>query len=148
MNAQLIAPCGMNCGICLAYLRDKNTCGGCWADEAEKRASCTKCSIRNCEALEKTQSKFCYECPIFPCKRLKQLDKRYRLRYAMSMTENLETIKREGLERFVLAEAERWKCQACGGTICVHRGVCLKCEKEKTTKQRTEVNRKETYLNP
>lgn len=25
----LIAPCGINCGICLAFLRDKNTCMGC-----------------------------------------------------------------------------------------------------------------------
>jgi hypothetical protein len=25
-NKQLIAPCGMNCGICLGYLRDKNKC--------------------------------------------------------------------------------------------------------------------------
>jgi hypothetical protein len=25
----LVAPCGMNCGICRAYLREKNKCPGC-----------------------------------------------------------------------------------------------------------------------
>jgi hypothetical protein len=25
----LIAPCGMNCGVCMAYLREKNKCPGC-----------------------------------------------------------------------------------------------------------------------
>ncbi len=29
MDVSLIAPCGMNCGICLAYLRTKNVCPGC-----------------------------------------------------------------------------------------------------------------------
>ncbi len=26
----LIAACGMNCGLCIGYLRDKNSCGGCF----------------------------------------------------------------------------------------------------------------------
>jgi len=25
----LIAPCGMNCGACIAFMRDKNNCPGC-----------------------------------------------------------------------------------------------------------------------
>lgn len=28
-DKSLIAPCGMNCGTCIAYLRDKNKCPGC-----------------------------------------------------------------------------------------------------------------------
>ncbi len=29
LNPVLIAPCGMNCGTCLGYLREKNKCVGC-----------------------------------------------------------------------------------------------------------------------
>jgi len=130
MSAQLIAPCGMNCGICLAYLRAKNICYGCWNEDENKRNHCSKCSIRNCELLEESNSKFCYECTKFPCARLKQLDKRYRLKYKMSMIENQLYIKESGLENFEKKEAIRWKCDTCGGMICVHRGICLKCRNQ------------------
>ena len=127
MSAQLIAPCGMNCGICLAYLRDKNICYGCWSTLGQKSKSRANCIIKNCEILEKTDSKFCYECAKFPCARLKQLDKRYRLKYHMSMIESLNYIKEFGLENFEQKESARWKCNTCGGMICVHRGICLIC---------------------
>jgi hypothetical protein len=45
----------------------------------------------------------------------------------MSMLENLETIKTVGLDEFVALEQKRRLCPECGGSICVHRGVCLKC---------------------
>lgn len=90
----LIAPCGMNCGICLAYLRTKNRCEGCWGENEHKPKHCVKCVIKNCELLAKTDSKFCYDCEKYPCTRLKQLDKRYRTNYSMSMIENLDSIKK------------------------------------------------------
>ena len=131
MDTQLIAPCGMNCGICLAYLRNTSVCHGCWNINLNKSKSRVACSIRNCELLQKTDSKFCYECAKFPCARLRQLDKRYRLKYSMSMLENLHYIKKFGLENFVQMESIRWKCDMCEGMICVHRGYCLKCNDQK-----------------
>ncbi|MDX2413988.1 MAG: DUF3795 domain-containing protein [Bacteroidales bacterium] len=128
-NSDLIAPCGMNCAICLGYLREKNPCSGCRDTEGYKPNQCNNCIIINCDKLKETVSGFCYECADFPCKRLKQLDKRYSTKYNMSMLENLEYIKKNGLENFVKNEAERWKCDQCGGVICVHRGICLKCNK-------------------
>jgi len=128
MNTSLIAPCGMNCGICLGHLRDKNVCQGCWGDIAQKLHHCANCSIKNCELLANTDSKFCYECPKFPCTRLKQLDKRYRTKYHMSMIQNLETIRGEGLNKFLQQEHKRWLCPVCGGVICVHSDYCLNCK--------------------
>jgi hypothetical protein len=125
----LIAPCGMNCGICLAYLRDKNTCPGCWEGNKNKPKSCINCIIKNCDFLAKSESKFCYDCEQYPCKRLTQLDKRYRTKYKMSMIENLENIKSLGIDAFIQKEHERWLCNTCGGQMCVHRGNCLKCSK-------------------
>ena len=124
----IIAPCGMNCGICLGYLREKKRCPGCRAiDPASISDSRTSCIIKNCETIRTNQSGFCYECQKYPCRRLKQLDKRYRTRYAMSMLENLENIKGTGLDAFLESERERWRCRNCGGVICVHRGYCWEC---------------------
>ena len=128
MDQKLIAPCGMNCGICLGYLRDKNKCPGCRSDNNHKLKSRSRCIIKNCELLAKTDSKFCYDCEKYPCTRLKQLDKRYRTKYNMSMIENLEYIRENGLEKFVDKEKKRWACNNCGGTICVHRGFCFYCK--------------------
>ncbi len=126
----LIAPCGINCAICLAFIREKNHCPGCREEDENKSKSCLSCIIINCETIKNNSSKFCYECEKYPCKRLKQLDKRYRTRYAMSMLENLEYIKTSGLPAFVERENERWRCRKCGGLMCVHRGYCLTCGPE------------------
>jgi hypothetical protein len=127
MNIKLIAPCGMNCGICLAYLRKDKKCPGCREDDASKNKSCVNCIIKNCEKIKTSKSGFCYECAQYPCQRLKQLDKRYRTKYLMSMLENLESIKIVGLVAFVKREGERWHCPQCGGVICVHRHCCFTC---------------------
>ena len=129
-ETKLIAPCGMNCGVCYAYLRKERKCSGCHGDNTDKSAYCINCIIRNCEMIKISQSGFCFECDKYPCKRLKQLDKRYRTKYAMSMIENLESIKGIGLSAFIDNEKERWQCVKCGGVICVHRGYCDNCGKE------------------
>lgn len=123
----MIAPCGMNCGICLAYLREKNHCDGCNILSKKKPPYCQRCVIKNCRELKKSGGTYCFACDAFPCKRLRQLDTRYRTRYSMSMIENLLTIKQTGIRTFVKQEAERWRCERCGGVICVHRGVCSSC---------------------
>ena len=124
----LIAPCGMNCGICRVYLRKDRKCPGCRGDDTSKLVSCLRCAIKNCETVKVNRSGFCYECETYPCERLKHLDKRYRTKYKMSMLENLGFIKANGLTAFAAKEKERWRCAKCGGVICVHKGYCLQCE--------------------
>lgn len=126
-EAGLIAPCGMNCGICHRYLRAKDTCPGCREDDRYKMVSCAHCVIKNCEFLKFGKSGFCYGCAKYPCRRLKSLDKRYRTKYRMSLIDNLGSIRAIGLAAFAENEAERWRCKKCGGTICVHKGYCLRC---------------------
>jgi hypothetical protein len=72
--------------------------------------------------------KYCFSCESFPCGRLNHLDKRYSVKYGMSMIENLENIRSLGIRRFVTNEKERWTCPECGETICVHEPQCLSCE--------------------
>ena len=131
MNEELIAPCGMNCGICGAYLREKNSCPGCSSEDPYQRSYHRECTIRSCETIKNNSSGFCYDCSDFPCKRLRQLDKRYTTKYSMSMLENLEIIKNEGIDTFLVREEEKWKCPECGGVINCHNGICYSCKPNK-----------------
>jgi hypothetical protein len=71
--------------------------------------------------------RYCYECSSFPCERLKHLDNRYRTYFKMSMIENLEFIKKHGIERFLEKEEVKWHCPKCGEVICCHNGLCFNC---------------------
>jgi len=122
-----IAPRGMNCALCIGYLREKKPCPGCGGNDIGKPKHCVVCKIKNCEKIEAIKPKYCFKCDKFPCTRLKQLDKRYRTKYRMSMIENLEKIRESGIRRFIKQEKQRWTCQHCGGIICVHRENCLFC---------------------
>lgn len=132
MHEELIAPCGMNCGVCANYLAMQNDlkkegfhksyCIGC----RPRGKNCTYMSTK-CDLLGKGLINFCYECEDFPCRRLKALDKRYRTFYHMSMIENLVFIKGHGIATFLEKETKKWKCPECGGVISCHNGVCFRC---------------------
>ena len=136
MEKQLIAPCGMNCALCVNYLAQKNDinkrgfkktyCAGC----LPRGKNCTFMK-KNCDSLGKGLIRFCSECSDFPCKRLQALDKRYHAKYHMSMIENLEFIKEYGVEKFLEKEDLKWRCPECGEAICCHNGLCLNCSLEK-----------------
>ncbi len=113
----LIASCGMNCGVCRAYLRTKRQCRGCTPDQEYWPKTCANCQMRLCE---RRRGKYCYDCAEFPCKRLRQMDVRYRTRYGMSEIENLEFIRDHGIEAFLEREEARWVSD--DGVLCVHDG--------------------------
>jgi hypothetical protein len=106
MDEKLIAPCGMNCAVCVSYLAMKNGlkqkdfgktyCAGC----LPRGKNCAFMK-KQCDRLGKGLVRFCYECPDFPCRRLITLDKRYRTKYHMSMIDNLEYIKNNGVGSFL-----------------------------------------------
>jgi hypothetical protein len=136
MEEKLIAPCGMNCGVCLSYLAmknelkkkgfDKKYCAGC----LPRGKNCVFMKD-NCELLGKGLVRFCFECREYPCRRLKALDKRYRTKYHLSMIENLGLIKAYGIGLFLEKEAMKWHCNKCGEIICCHNGLCLNCSLDK-----------------
>lgn len=125
----MIAPCGINCTVCYAHLREKNKCPGCRNDKGYKAKSCLLCKIKNCENREAGQSGYCYECNNFPCQRLKQLDKRYRTKYGTGLVGNLQSIKALGIRKYNTLEKERWLCKHCGEVLCIHRRECDHCGK-------------------
>ncbi|MBA3052690.1 MAG: DUF3795 domain-containing protein [Candidatus Omnitrophica bacterium] len=120
----------MNCNICIGHLRENRKCAGCRSeDDRNKPDGCTrkKCIILNCIEFQNTNKKYCFPCKKYPCRRLVQLDKRYRAKYRMSMLENLNFIKTNGIRKFVQKEIPRWTCSKCGAALSCHRKVCLSC---------------------
>jgi len=115
ITKRLIAPCGMNCAICKAHLRERNPCNGCNDAERNKPQTRSRCRLRICE---KRTGTFCFECAEFPCGRLQHLDQRYRTRYGMSEIENLIFIRDHGIRKFLAHEHDRWL--TAGGIFCVH----------------------------
>lgn len=114
MKKELIAPCGMNCGLCLHYLREKNKCPGCFCGR-KVNGRCIKCAIKLCK---ERKGDYCFECDKFPCERLKRLDKRYQEKYGMSEIQNLKDIKEKGAETFLQQEEKKWITT--DGVFCVH----------------------------
>jgi hypothetical protein len=121
----------MNCGLCMAYQRERNRCPGCRGSDVGKPVTRTACRIKTCPEFQQEGKKYCFQCHAFPCGNLKHLDRRYRTRYGMSMIENLESIKSHGIRQFIRDEQDKWTCRTCGAPICVHKGRCLVCEKKK-----------------
>lgn len=114
MSKHLIAPCGMNCGLCQSYLRAENKCSCCYSGRKVSEKP-IKCGIKLCK---KRKGEYCFECDQFPCDRIKRLDKRYQERYGMSEIENLKNIKENGIASFLIQEEKRWVTSE--GTYCVH----------------------------
>jgi hypothetical protein len=127
----LIAPCGMNCGVCKAYLSYSR-------GVPKRRSSVTHCSgcvprqkncyiKRGCEQLSKSKIRFCFECGQMPCENLDRLDRRYRKRHGMSMVENLQEIKAKGIPAFLRSQETKYTCPKCGDVVSVHDGKCYAC---------------------
>jgi hypothetical protein len=142
MNEEdLIAPCGMNCRLCVAFQARELDIN----KQGFRRTYCPGCIPRGehclhmadrCEKVGKGLVRFCIECEDYPCKRLKSLDKRYRDKYHMSMIENLDSISENGMTEFLRRQEDKWRCPNCGGTICCHNGLCLSCDLERWNRNR------------
>lgn len=132
----LIAPCGMNCNICNAYLALKHDvknkgirmpyCIGC-------RPRDKKCAFlkKQCNTLMHHTVQFCYDCIKFPCQNLKHINSRYQKHFRMSLLENLADIKKNGMKNFLKAQEQKWRCPRCGGVLCCHNGLCFHCDSER-----------------
>ena len=125
----LIAPCGMNCRICIGYF-------GYTVSGKKRKMKCIGCKPRDkscaflkkyCKKLTKKELDYCFECSDFPCSYLEKIDKLYRERYNMSMIKNLEDIKKYGIKNFIKEQRARYRCQKCDGVICVHNSKCYSC---------------------
>ena len=134
ITPELIAPCGMNCGICKAYLSYSRGI----PKEKGKVTHCSGCVPRNklcfikrgCRKLRQDKIRFCSECEDMPCENVDRIDRRYRNRYGMSMVENLIEIKSTSLQSFIMNQETKYRCPNCGDIISVHDRKCYSCLKQ------------------
>ena len=96
-------------------------------DDPSKRKTCVQCKIKNCGKMATERTAYCFDCGEFPCERVKHLDKRYRTKYGTSPIENLISINKIGIRKFVKNENKKWACPKCGEMLCMHRPQCVSC---------------------
>jgi hypothetical protein len=125
MNAELIAPCGINCRVCRFHMKAKNPCPGC--RDSHISGHCLNCKLKNCGRFTASSSGYCYDCAEFPCALVKQLDKRYRTKYGASPIANLVHITTKGINDFLEVENQKWTCPTCGEILCMHYPRCHSC---------------------
>jgi len=123
----MIAPCGVNCIACSAYLSDKNPCAGCCApNEMSTLKSCRNCVKKRC-CLEKSLQ-WCFQCEKFPCTKIKDLNRRYMQNYDVNIVQNgLDA--RKDMQVFLKEQKERFICNLCVGIINQHHKICSECGK-------------------
>jgi len=129
IRSSLIAPCGMNCALCRAYVREHKPCPGCRGVDDDKPKTRVLCPIKTCKKMAASGMKFCFGCDTFPCADLRRLDGRYGSKYGMSMVDNLIVIGTLGIRHFVREEKKKWSCPGCLSLICVHEPRCLSCHR-------------------
>ncbi len=129
LDVKLIAPCGINCGSCIAFFgytmsgkKRKHQCEGCWS----RKRPCAFIK-KKCKKLANKKLDYCFKCTDFPCETLSILDHRYTEKYGFSLIENLKYIQEKGPEEFLEYEQKRWKCPNCSGILCVHDKKCYTC---------------------
>lgn len=126
-ESKMIAPCGLDCSLCVAALRKEEPCPGCWGEGGGKSEHCAKlCKIKFCPEREKLSDGYCSQCSRYPCEYLLALEDKYQHQWPLkeSPVGNLELIKKVGMAEFLRQEAEQWRCPECGKIICVHTGTC------------------------
>ncbi len=133
IKEELIAPCGMNCAICsnyLAYINklNRSQCAGCRPTNKKCTYLFEKCTGVNHSLEGNAAAQFCFECDRYPCKEVNRMDHRYRENYKMSVKENLEYIKENGVGEFVKAQYSEHRCPNCSGLISIHNKKCFRCE--------------------
>lgn len=91
-----IPACGVFCGGCPTYTREKNPCPG--AEINIKR--CESCKTFHLCCKEKGIT-HCFECKEFPCRKFKSFSKRW-VKYGQDFIENQKMLKKIGEEEFLI----------------------------------------------
>lgn len=150
---ELMAPCGLYCGVCGVYLstRDDNEkfrallgrlygtapeetrCLGCMQEEPPRLlySYCRECPIRDCVRKRRLQS--CSECADWPCGLIRDFPLATGRR-VMARTIPLwrEHVSRHGPERgsveWARAECARYHCPSCGAPLFRGAQRCRACD--------------------
>lgn len=117
----LVAPCGIDCGVCELYMckdspqlydylltrgipKEKLPCKGCRPSEGGCPVIGNSCATYSCVQLKGVE--FCHECDDFPCNKLHPASDRADVLPHNTKVFNLCTIESIGLDSFVKRSAD------------------------------------------
>lgn len=143
VNPNLLAPCGLYCGVCGIHYADKHEdevlkqklaksygvepesikCDGCLSDN--KFAFCKLCPIRDCVITKEISG--CHECSDWPCDKVTnfpfELAKKFMLKSIPARRERTD-------EEWVRWEENNWICKNCGALAFRGARRCRNCKNE------------------
>lgn len=141
VNHELLAPCGLYCGVCGVYIADRDQnmkfkerlapvygvgveevrCRGCLSNEAF--GYCKTCPIRTCTQEKGYEG--CHQCVDFPCSHIEdfsvEVGKKVILRAIPQWREM-------GTEKWVASEEARYHCPECGYPLFRGAMRCRQCK--------------------
>ena len=90
-----VPPCGVFCGGCPTYLKEKKPCPGA---EVSQRCESKGCRYFICCAEKKVD--FCHQCDQYPCRRFRIFARNWQ-RYGQDFLENQMLLREKGTEGFL-----------------------------------------------
>lgn len=107
-DKDLLAPCGLYCGVCPMYIAEPQKCGGCFSRKGFAKYETKLCGILKCCHHQKFQR--CNECTIFPpgCDRLQEFCTWDSFISHAPAIDNLETVKHAGEAEFLAQRKLAW----------------------------------------
>lgn len=145
LKEELLAPCGLYCGVCAIYIAHKNNndkfkkallpvyngfvkniddlaCTGCLSDGVVF-PFCQKCPIKDCTREKEIDG--CHQCDEWPCKFIENFPIEVGKKV---IHRTIPAWRKLGDEEFAKQEEERYKCPECGNSL--FRGVkrCNNCK--------------------
>lgn len=90
-----VPPCGIFCGGCPNYVREKDRCSG-----AESHCHKRKCKGIYVCCVEKKGLEFCHQCPSFPCSRFKKFAQSWK-KYGQDLLKNQQQLQTLGQDEFL-----------------------------------------------
>lgn len=154
-NKDLMAPCGLYCGLCGVYIatRDHNdkfkaimgslygtspedtACLGCMQPDPPEKlyGYCSMCSIRNCVRERGYYS--CHQCSEWPCEQIRNFGlatgRRVMERTIPIWREKVAELGHEkGSIEWARSECERYHCSNCGAPLFRGAQRCRECKRD------------------
>jgi len=141
VNSDLLAPCGLYCGVCAIYIADRDDnqkfkerltgvygvgledlhCKGC--QSVDVFGYCKSCPIRDC--VRKKTIEGCHRCGDFPCEFIED----FPLEVGKKVIRRAVPAWRElGTEGWVEEEEKRYHCPECGYQLFRGARRCRSCK--------------------
>jgi hypothetical protein len=121
--------CGLYCGACPIMLNTEagtgtEQCYGCKSEQPT--GYCAICGIKAC--ARRKGYEFCNECSEYStCELMQKFMEDTKWPYQQIVSNNMESIQKNGLSKWLEAQEQRWRCTNCGASHSWWDETCPQC---------------------